>query len=274
MNKILASLLLSSSLLVPSVAMAQAQPAKGLFGWFPTPTRVAAAPTAAEVMAGVQKFYGGITGVKAKFRQEVTNATFGRTDISDGLLLIKKPGNMRWQYFSKKKKGKVTIAKDFISNGNYLYVVDYENKQIIKKDLKKNLLPTAITFLYGKGDLAADFTPELDTTGKYGGKSDLVLKLLPKSSSAQYKTLHLVVDPSNFRVKESIVVDGSGNKNHFRFYEPNFEAAIEDQSFQFSEKNPKVKAFRIIDGDADADKQTTPGAPAPAAPASPGLPAK
>jgi outer membrane lipoprotein-sorting protein len=269
MKKILTSLLLSSSLLIPSLALAQAQPTRGLFGWFPAPKRVAAAPSATEVMAGVQKFYAGVTTVKAKFRQEVTNATFGRTDVSDGMLLIKKPGNMRWQYFSKKKKGKaVVVAKDFISNGSYLFVIDYENKQIIKKDLKKNLLPTAITFLYGKGDLAADFTPELDTTAKYGGSSDFVLKLVPKASSAQYKTLHLVVDPGNFRVKESIIVDGSGNKNHFRFYAPAFDAPIEDTVFQFSEKSPKVKAFRIIDGDQEADKQNAP----PSAPTTPAVP--
>lgn len=279
MRKTLTAVLLSTSLLVPSMALAQGQSSSGgALSWLlPTQvraqvrTRVAAAPTAAEVMAGVQTFYAGISGVKAKFRQEVTNTTFGRTDISDGSLLIKKPGGMRWQYFSKKRKGKVTVAKDFISNGNYLYVVDWENKQVIKKDLKKNLLPTAVTFLYGKGDLAADFTPELETNGKYGGKSDLVLRLLPKTQSAQYKTLHLVVDPTNFRVKESIVIDAAGNKNHFRFYEPDFKAKIEDSDFQFSEKNPKVKAFRVIDGDKEDDKATTPGAaplpPAPIAPA-------
>lgn len=251
MKKILTSLLVSSSLLVPSLALAQAQPARGLFAWFPMPKRVAAAPTAAEVMAGVQKFYGGITSVKAKFRQEVTNATFGRTDVSDGTLLIKKPGNMRWQYFSKKKKGKAAVvAKDFISNGSYLYVVDYENKQVIKKDLQKNLLPTAVTFLYGKGNLAADFTPALDTSGTYGAKTDHVLKLTPKAASAQYKMLYLVVDPATSRVKESIIVDGANNTNHFRFYEPDFEATVKDSWFEFNEKT--VKSYRVIDGDAAA----------------------
>ena len=43
MKKILTSLLVSSSLLIPSLALAQAQPSRGLFGWFPTPKRVAAA---------------------------------------------------------------------------------------------------------------------------------------------------------------------------------------------------------------------------------------
>ncbi|MEZ4398479.1 MAG: outer membrane lipoprotein carrier protein LolA [Kofleriaceae bacterium] len=276
MRKTLTALLLSSSLLAPSLAVAQSQPSTGLFSWLlpapvkaQLPKRVATAPSAAEVMTGVQKFYAGVAQVKTKFRQEVTNAAFGRTDVSDGSLLIKKPGNMRWQYFSKKRKGKVTIAKDFISNGSYLYVVDYENKQVIKKDLQKNLLPTAVTFLYGKGDLGAEFTPSLDTSGKYGGKGDLVLLLTPKNASAQYKTLHLVVDPSDYRVKESIIIDAAGNKNHFRFYAPDFKSAVDAKFFQFSEKSPAVKSFRVVDGDADEGKPapglTTPP-PAPLAP--------
>jgi len=257
MRKTLTTLLLTTTLLTPSLALAQPTfDGGGIFSWLAPkkPVRVAAAPSATAVLAGVQKFYAGISGVKAKFRQEVTNATFGRTDISDGQLLIKKPGKMRWEYYAKKRKGTVKVAKDFISNGSFLYVVDYENKQVIKKDLQKNLLPTAITFLYGKGDLAADFTPALDTSGTYGAKGDVVLQLLPKKPSAQYKTLHLVVDPGTFRVRESILIDSAGNKNHFRFYDPSFDAKIDDKVFEFSEKSPAVKSFRVIDGDkADAD---------------------
>ena len=215
------------------------------------PTRVAQAPdaSAASILAGVQKFYAGIQQVSAKFRQEVKNTTFGRSDISDGKLWIAKPGKMRWDYQAKKtKKSKASIAKSFISNGNYLYVVDNENKQVIKKDLQKNLLPTAVTFLYGKGDLAADFTPELDKTGTYGAKTDHVLKLTPKASSVQYKFLYLVVDPATSRVKESIILDGAGNTNHFRFYAPDFVAPVKDGWFEFNEKT--VKSYRVIDGDA------------------------
>jgi outer membrane lipoprotein carrier protein len=244
----------------PSATAPTAAPAAfampGLFGRLlgvPKTVRVAQAPTADQALAGVQKFYAGIEHVKAKFRQEVKNATFGRTDVSDGMLYIAKPGKMRWDYVAKKtKKTKAaTIAKSFISNGNYLYVVDNENKQIIKKDLQKNLLPTAVTFLYGKGDLAKDFTPALDASGTYGGKGDLVLALTPKASSAQYKKLFLVVDPS-YRVKESIIIDGAGNTNHFRFYDPKFEEPVKAAWFEFSEKDAQVKTYRLIDGDAAA----------------------
>ena len=75
--------------------------------------RVAAAPTAAEILSGVQTFYSGISGVNAKFRQEVLNTTFGRSDISDGYVRIQKPGKMRWEYYAKKQKGKATtVAKE------------------------------------------------------------------------------------------------------------------------------------------------------------------
>ncbi len=236
-----------------------------------TATRVATAPTAAEILSGVQKFYAGIESVNAKFRQEVVNATFGRSDKSDGVLWIQKPGKMRWDYYGKKQKDKpLSVAKHFISNGSYLYVVDRDNKQVIKKDLQKNLLPTAVTFLYGKGNLAADFTPEIDKSATYGAKTDHVLKLTPKTPSAQYKFLYLVVDPSNSRVKESIIVDSAGNKNHFKFYELNTKASVKAEWFEFNEKSPTVKNFRIVDGDAPekgADK--TPAQTPPPAKATP-----
>ncbi|KAB2887903.1 MAG: outer membrane lipoprotein carrier protein LolA [Kofleriaceae bacterium] len=234
----------------------------------PTPVlvqkRVAAAPTAAEILSGVQKFYASITHVNAKFRQEVVNATFGRSEKSDGTLWIQKPGKMRWDYYGKKKP--VAVEKHFISNGASLYVVDRPNKQVIKKDLQKNLLPTAVTFLYGKGDLAADFTPELDKSSTFGAKTDHVLKLTPKAPSAQYKHLYLVVDPATFKVKESIIIDSANNKNHFKFYELNTKATVKDEWFEFNEKSPMVKNYRIVDGDAP---QKTPAQTPPPAKAVP-----
>ena len=210
----------------------------------------AAAPTADEVVANVQKFYASIKQVTAKFRQEVTNVTFGQTTTNDGKVFIAKPGKMRWDYYPKRKDAKLAVKKSFISNGSYLYVVEHENKQVIKKNLANDLMPVAVSFLYGKGDLTADFTGTLDTSGKYGDKPDLVLTLTPKKPSAQYKSLILVVDSGNSRVKQSIVIDSAGNVNHFRFYEPDFDRPVQDSWFEFDEKS--VKGYRIIDADQAA----------------------
>jgi outer membrane lipoprotein carrier protein len=200
------------------------------------------------VVDKVQKFYAEVKQVTAQFRQSVTNDTFGSTKTSDGTVWIMKPGKMRWDYLEK-KQNKVQVKKSFISNGSNLYVVEHDNMQVVKKSLEKDLMPVAVSFLYGKGDLKSEFNAALDTSGKYGAKGDFVLKLTPKKPSAQYKNLFLVVNPSDFRVTQSVIIDSSNNTNHFRFYAPDFEKAIKAEWFEFNEKGPAVKNYRIVDAD-------------------------
>lgn len=227
--------------------------------------------TATEVVDRVQQFYAGIKQVTAQFRQAVTNNTFGSTKTSDGKVLIMKPGKMRWDYYEKKKdpadpgKEIVEVRKSFISNGSYLYVVEHDNKQVVKKNLQQDLMPVAVSFLYGKGDLRAEFNAEIDKTGKYGEKDDIVLRLTPKQPSAQYKHLYLVVSPKDFHVSQSVIVDSSSNVNHFRFFAPDFEKPIKDSLFEFDERS--VKNYRVIDADASRDGLAgTGGLVPPAAP--------
>jgi len=232
---------------------------------------VTAAPAskANEVVDQVQKFYANIKRVTAQFRQSVTYDTFGSTKTSDGQVYIQKPGKMRWDYLEK-KKDKVVVKKSFISNGTYLYVVEHDNLQVVQKNLQQDLMPVAVTFLYGKGDLKAEFNAELDASGKYGAKGEFVLKLTPKKPSAQYKNLFLVVSPGDYHVTQSVIIDSSNNVNHFRFYAPDFEKPIKDTWFEFDEKS--VKNYRIVDADQQGNAPAGSGsaiAPAPALPAPP-----
>ena len=71
----------------------------------------AAAPTANDTVAEVQKFYAGIKQVTATFRQTVTNSTFGSTKTSDGTVWLSKPGKMRWDYVEKKKTAAKVVVK-------------------------------------------------------------------------------------------------------------------------------------------------------------------
>jgi outer membrane lipoprotein carrier protein len=242
----------------------------------------AAAASASDVVDHVQQFYAGIKQVTARFRQSVTNNTFGSTKMSDGAVWITKPGKMRWDYVEKKKDVN-EVKKSFLSNGTYLYVVEHDNKQVVKKSLDKDLMPVAVSFLYGKGDLKNEFNAELDRSGKYGEKDDIVLKLTPKQPSAQYKNLYLVVSPKDFHVSQSVIVDSSNNVNHFRFYEPDFESPIQNSWFEFDERS--VKNYRIIDADtkngalagslgAPPAGSGKPAAPAKTPPAPPRAPAR
>jgi outer membrane lipoprotein carrier protein len=180
-----------------------------------------------DVVKKVQTYYAQTQKLKADFRQEYTNSTFGKTSSSDGKVYVAKPGKMRWDY-SKPE------AKYFISDGTTLWVYEEAQHQAFQQPLKDQILPVAVTFLYGQGDLATEFNAELDP-GKYGGKDDLCVKLTPKKPEAQYKNLWLVVDPADFHVKESVILEATGNVNHFTFFnmKQNAEAKVEDKHFKF-----------------------------------------
>ena len=252
-------------------------PAQQIQTLFAAPAAGVAAATAStasasDVVDNVQKFYASIKQVTAVFKQTVMNSTFGTSKDSAGTLWLMKPGKMRWDYVEK-KKDVVDVKKSFISNGTTLYDVEHDNKQVIKKNLQQDLMPVAVSFLYGKGDLKTEFNAALDPNSSYGAKDDLVLKLTPKKPSAQYKNLYLVVNKTDFHVKESVIIDSSNNVNHFYFYAPDFEKAIQDSWFEFDERS--VKNYRVIDADQQQPQGSNGGAaPAPAAPPPVPAPAK
>ena len=198
------------------------------------------AETAIDLVNKVQDFYQKTKFLEAKFRQVITNKTFGRDTISDGKVYLAKPGKMRWDYYKlKKKKKKPVYTKSFISDGKTLWAVLVEDKQFYKKDLSKDMLPVAVSFLTGEGDLNRDFTASIDTKTNYGTKSDIVLKLVPKKSSASYKTLWLVVDSVDYRVKSSIVLNTKDDTNKISFFAPKTNKPIAATLFKFNEKANK-----------------------------------
>jgi outer membrane lipoprotein-sorting protein len=147
---------------------------------------------AGQVVEGVQKFYRTSQRLTATFRQVSVNATFGNREESAGRVYLKKPGKMRWDYFSARDKNKVSRSQ--MSDGKMIWAVDVAGKSYFKLRLADSPLPVAVTFLTGKGDLAKEFSAKLLTGSKHGGASDEVLELTPKAPSAQCKTLVLVVD--------------------------------------------------------------------------------
>jgi chaperone LolA len=191
---------------------------------------VLAAPAtlgADDVVKKVQAYYAGTQKLTASFRQDYTNTTFGRTSSSDGTVRVAKPGKMRWDYDKPEKKY-------FISDGTTLWVYEEAERQAYQQSLRDQVLPVAVTFLYGQGDLGAEFNAALDP-GKYGAAGDLCVKLTPKKPEAQYKNLWLVVDPADFHVKESVILEASDNINHFKFFKvfQNAQAKFEDKHFVF-----------------------------------------
>lgn len=202
------------------------------------PANAADKPKVETVVQNMQAFYAQTVDLKSKFKQVYSDTLYNRTRTSYGSVLVKKPGMMRWDYNKPERKS-------FIADGKVLWVWEPRDKQAFRNPLSVDTLSTGLTFLLGKGDLNKEFVVAYATDKKdqLGGPDDLVLKLTPHKRSAQFEYLLMAVDPTDFKVSESMVVNRH-SRNHFAFSDVEINVKLADTQFRFQ----PPKGTRVIDG--------------------------
>ncbi len=184
--------------------------------------KTAAAPGADAAVAltrKVQRFYEKTRDFVAHFEQRYTYKVLGRTTKSAGTVSFKKPGLMRWDYDTPREK-------HFIVDGSTLWVYTPEDHTVIRRpNFRPGSLSSSITFLWGKGDLLAEFDVAL--------AGEATLKLTPKTPQPGFASLRFVVDPKTGRVLESTVIDAQGNENHLVFSDAKLDTGLPKARFTF-----------------------------------------
>jgi outer membrane lipoprotein carrier protein len=185
------------------------------------------------VAAAVQAFYDQTSDVSATFFQTYANKLYGRTDRSQGRVVFKKPGMMRWDY--GQPNGKVMV-----SNGKRLVVFEPgdqgEPGQVVEQDITAAQLPQAMAFLMGTGRLEESFTfRRLDAT-REGFPTGDVLELRPKQPTPQYERILFYVERTpalRGLVRRLLIVDASGNRNRFDFSQLKFNSSVAAKHFEW-----------------------------------------
>ena len=180
------------------------------------------------VIDGIQKVYDTTTEFSAQFTQKYTYTLLRRTQESTGEVKFKKPGKMRWDY-------KTPQPKSFIVDGKAMWLYQpTDHNAFVNACFQQNSdLVAPIAFMWGQGKLREQFVVNW-FQGTFGDKTDHHLELAPKTPSPVFAKLILVVDPNTFRVKQSIVVDPSGNVNQFIFTNVKYKGAAVDKDFNFT----------------------------------------
>ena len=209
----------------------------------PAPASAPAKPKAAEarlelqeVISRMQSRYDQAKDFQAHFSQKYTRSVVGRVTVSSGQVHFKKPGRMRWDYDQPE-------ARMFLSTGQVLWLYEPTEKQAFKQDLKTSQLPAALAFLMGKGRITDEFEVSASSDSRYGRPEDYRLALQPKKPQSTYKSIVFVVDPQDFLVRESVLVDQQGNANHFIFSDLKINAKVGDEVFRWSPPS----GVRVID---------------------------
>lgn len=181
-------------------------------------------PSAVEVASAVQKKYDGIRDFTADFVQEAQGGVLRKKSSERGVLHVKKPGRMRWDYTAPEKKL-------FVSDGRQMYLYVPADKQVVVSDVPKaDEATTAVLFLVGKGNLTRDFTVSFIE----GGAADIYsLKLQPKLPERDYDWLQVEVERSTLRIRALSAADAQGGRSTFRFSNFKENAGLADKLFEF-----------------------------------------
>jgi outer membrane lipoprotein carrier protein len=191
-------------------------------------------PEAQAIAAGVQAFYDQTSDVTASFFQTYVNKLYGRTDKSQGHVVFKKPGMMRWDY--DQPNGKVIV-----SNGKKLLVYEPgdqsgEPGQVVEQNITAAQLPQAMAFLMGTGRLDQSFTFRRLDAAREGYPAGDVLELRPKQPTPHYDRILFYVERTpalRGLVRRLLIIDASGNRNRFDFGDLKFNAGAAAKRFDW-----------------------------------------
>lgn len=157
----------------------------------------------------MQKFYEETVRFEAEFDQTYSYTTFSRKTKSVGRVRFLKSGaSMRWDYVEPTEKSFVVAAEKF-------FVYDKEAKQILVAEMDSDRISASISFLWGQGKLEKEFFIRKSTRDDL--KDGIALELTPKVPDPRFQKVYFLINPKDYSVKETLVIDPDGSENRVRF---------------------------------------------------------
>lgn len=190
----------------------------------PAPKKADMAPEVKALVDRMQEFYEKTTDFTADFKQDYTYKAFKRTQSSSGKVTYRKPALMRWEY-------EKPSPKTFVLAGERVYAYDPEAKMLTRAAISTNQLSASVTFLWGQGKLADEFSIAQKACDKCLGT---VLEMTPLKPDPRFKRVILEVDPKTAQVIKSTVVDPDGSENAITFINLKTNVGIDEKSFKLT----------------------------------------
>jgi len=186
------------------------------------------APADAKSLASaLQRRYETVRDFSADFEHRYRGGVLRRETVERGILLIKKPGKMRWEYT-------VPERKLFVSNGERLYFYVPADKQVTVSDMpEETAAPTPALFLAGRGNLERDFSVALTDVPEGFAQGSRALRLEPMTPQADYEWLVLVIDGASLILRGLVAVDAQGGTSTFTFTGLEENIGPSDARFEF-----------------------------------------
>ena len=179
------------------------------------------APSPAEVLARrVEERQREAGGLTAHFVQTYRSGMLSRELVERGVVSIKRPGRMLWEYKDPEKK-------TFVSDGKHYYFYVPADRQVVVGEHAGDKGVAAL-LLSGQGDLLSTFDLGLETTASGRPR----LRLTPRKPDPEVERVYLEVDDAA-RILAIEVLDVQGNRSQFRFERLRENVSLPDSLFRF-----------------------------------------
>ena len=182
---------------------------------------IAADTPVASLLKTVEQRYNRTDSLQVLFREDYTRAGHAQRSES-GLLDLRKPGRMRWEY--SEPKGKLAVC-----DGKMFWMYTPSKNRVEKMPLKEtDDLQAPIAFLLGKLHFDKEFR---NLEGKPEG-SDMRVSALPKSDNLPYSAVEFLITPEG-RIREVKVTRFDNSIMQYTFDQEKVNPKLDDKLFRF-----------------------------------------
>lgn len=157
---------------------------------------------------------------RAEFAQSVQGKSGKTPQLSSGVVLISRPGKLRWEILKP-------YPQLMVGDGEKFWIYDPELRQVTVKKMGQALGSTPAALLSGSNDLEKNFTLR---DGESGDGLTWV-EAQPKSTEGGFEKLRFAFASNELRAME--LHDNFGQTTHIRFSRVERNPALPTSSFRF-----------------------------------------
>ncbi len=188
-------------------------------------TSLLAATDVQALAAKVDQHYNQLKSLEANFTESYSGA--GMSRIESGVLVMKKPGKMRWDY-------QQPHSKLFVIDGSMAWFYVPGEKQARRTPVKQlDDLRSPLRYLLGKTKLRKELDGlSLAPDAKPAEPGGVVLRGVPKGMGDRVTETLLEVTPDGL-ITRIVVEELDGSVTEFRFLQQKENVQVPDRQFQF-----------------------------------------
>jgi outer membrane lipoprotein carrier protein len=180
----------------------------------------AQAPDLQQSLKAIEARYNSTKTLQSNFEQSVTMQ--GKRSVERGVLYLRKPGQMRWEY--AQPQGKL-----FLSDAKKIYYVSPASRRVEVSAVKETEdLRAPLAFLLGRLDFSRDFA-RYETSQREGS---LLIRAFPKNQKSVFEYVEFF--PAADGTLKTVTVQGrDGSRMEYAFSNETRNPNLNEKLFRF-----------------------------------------